>query len=150
MQLTARDLELEDMKEASELVWKSFYYHNSRTCTMAAIESFRESVSVAALQLGMLGGMRFVGAFSDGLLVGVGALKPEGELSLLFVRHDRIRQGVGAFLLSELKKGCAAGRITVNSSDFAVDFYKKNGFAAAGGRSVRGGIYYTPMVLDLA
>jgi [ribosomal protein S5]-alanine N-acetyltransferase len=86
------------------------------------------------------------GAYKGEDLVGMGATRNGGRhISLLFVEPKYHGQGIGKQLLDTIRRKCPESNITVNSSPFAVEIYKKMGFVPTDSELVKDGIRYTPM-----
>lgn len=85
-------------------------------------------------------------AYLDGELVGMGATRNGGRhICLLFVDARHHRQGIGRSLVDAMKRKCPEQFITVNSSPYAVEIYKKIGFIPTDNEQTLDGIRYTPM-----
>lgn len=83
-------------------------------------------------------------------LAGVIEMRKDGHICLLFVSQEHQRQGIAKALLQhslEWLKRLDLDRpvITVNSSPYAVEIYKKLGFNETGPEQVKNGIRFTPM-----
>ena len=79
----------------------------------------------------------------------IGYIELEGRhIRLLFVHPNRTREGVARDLLNTALAALGPGRITVNSSPFAVKAYGRLGFRPSGGGVFRAedGIRFLPMV----
>lgn len=86
------------------------------------------------------------GAFIDNEIIGVLAARNEGKhISLFFVDSKYQRQGVGKRLFSTFARHISAKSITVNSSSYAVDIYRKLGFSQTDAEQTQNGIKYTRM-----
>ena len=85
-------------------------------------------------------------------IVAVLGVEAKGHISLLFVSGAFHRQGIARAML---EKGLAACRqkgltqVTVNSSPYAVQAYKRMGFIAMQPEQCIHGIRFTPMTLHL-
>lgn len=88
-------------------------------------------------------GERSMVAIADDEIVGYIAFRRSNHLSLLFVRKNWAGNGIGRKLFDKCSSGLPS--ITVNSSDLAVGFYEKLGFAATGERHLKAGAMVTPM-----
>ena len=149
MKPTVRPLDYDELDEASRLVWLTFYYRESKDYGMEGIETFRNFIDPISLKLNMFsGGLRVFGAFIDQELVGVCALKDSRHISLLFAQNDRLGIGIGSAMLEYMLDIAKTDRVTVNSSDFAVRFYKKHGFVPDGERTTENGIIFSPMYIE--
>jgi len=86
------------------------------------------------------------GAVQDGNLVGMSATRNGGRhICLLFVDEKHHGQGIGRRLVDTMRRKCPEPSITVNSSPYAVEIYKKMGFVPTDCELVNDGIRYTPM-----
>lgn len=141
-----RELEYEDLEEASRVLWKSFYEAEKNVFSLAGMEKVRDSTSPVSLSMSTVDGMiRLCGAFEGNALLAVGAVRRGNHILLLYVRPDRWKEGIGTKLLAYLEGLCSPGRITVNSSDTAVSFYEKHGYSVTGPRRVEDDYIFTPM-----
>ena len=89
-----------------------------------------------------------LGAFDNDKIIGMLAEKNGNHICLLFVDKDYHRQGVASALMREMVvalKLKGADKITVNSSPYAVPFYKHFGFTEIGEQQTVNGITFAPM-----
>ena len=95
------------------------------------------------------GALMLWGAFRQDTLAGVAAVRNHSHISLLFVDASCHRQGIARALFSAVRDFCrtdpAVSRITVNSSPYAVEIYRRLGFTATDAERVTDGIRFTPM-----
>jgi GNAT superfamily N-acetyltransferase len=90
--------------------------------------------------------LEMYGAFMNGEIAGVIATRSCGNhIALLFVDGKYHRQGIGRKLFETVVKESTGDKITVNSSPYAVDVYKKLGFIPDSDEQLADGIRYTPM-----
>ena len=90
--------------------------------------------------------LEMYGAFRNNELVGVIATRSDGNhIALFFVDGKYHRQGVGRYLFEAIIRASTGEKITVNSSPYAVEVYKKLGFVPDCGERLTGGMRYTPM-----
>jgi len=82
-------------------------------------------------------------ALWNGIVVGLIAFKRSNHLSLLFVRKDFSRKGIGRSLFLQ----CANefDQVTVNAAEGAVGFYQKVGFTQNGDLFFKSGVWSVPM-----
>ena len=86
------------------------------------------------------------GAFEQHALVGMLATRNEGRhISLFFVEEAFQRQGIGKALFMAALADATGDAVTVNSSPFAVEVYRRLGFKATKPEQTTDGIRYTPM-----
>ena len=96
--------------------------------------------------------MKFWGCYLNNYLVGVIALRTGQHISLLFVRDKFHHLGVARKLINVAVDAVAMENpqiraVTVNSSPYAVGFYKKLGFVPLGPEQRADGIRFTAMRL---
>ena len=87
-------------------------------------------------------------------LAGVVAVRNGNHVSLLFVEPEQHGRGIGRSLLQEARLRIRAALpdidgMTLNSSDYAREFYRQLGFEATGAAFYRKGMKMTPMRLEL-
>ena len=86
-------------------------------------------------------------AVRDGIVVGF-ALANEDELTLLYVVHEALYQGVGKALLRMIETRLV-GAVHLKSTRTARDFYARNGFCVSGPTQFWAGLEGQPMVKQL-
>ena len=90
-------------------------------------------------------GLEMYGAYMDEI-VGVIATRNGGNhIALFFVDGKYHRQGIGRRLFETVVKESKGEKITVNSSPYAVDVYRKLGFVPDSVEKLSDGLRYTPM-----
>ena len=93
--------------------------------------------------------MKMWGCFFNGKIIGMIATKQSNHISLLFVDKDYHRQGIARALYQKLIEYFSTNddclEITVNSSLYAVEAYKRLGFVATDTEQQKNGIRYIPM-----
>jgi len=94
------------------------------------------------------------GAVNEGAVVGVGAMKDNTHLYHLFVDEAHHGRGIARQLWENLRDASLAkgnpGRITVNSSRYAVPMYLRMGFVKDGGVTAKNEITCQPMIWQIA
>jgi GNAT superfamily N-acetyltransferase len=87
----------------------------------------------------------------EGSIVGVASLRGGNRLSLLFVRRELHRNGIGTELVDRLcrylRDICHENCMIVRAAPYAVDFYRKIGFMALEPEKNISGIRVTTMEL---
>lgn len=145
--LSIRALQEKDMEEGLSLVWDVFQEFEMPDYGREGTEQFYKSIHDADF----LAKVHVLGAFQDEKLVGIIASRNEGShIALFFVDGKYHRQGIGKRLFQSLLKECRSQRITVNSSPYAVPFYRKLGFHEIGEEQIKNGIIFTPMEMNFA
>jgi ribosomal protein S18 acetylase RimI-like enzyme len=93
--------------------------------------------------------MMLWGCFHNDKIIGVIAAKPPSHISLLFVDKQYHRQGIARTLYQKLiehySKDESCLEISVHSSLYAVDVYKKLGFTATDTEQQKNGLRFVPM-----
>lgn len=90
--------------------------------------------------------LRIFGAFKNDILVGVIATRSEGtHIALFFVDGKYHRQGIGKKLFQTVLSNNSSGKMTVNSSPYAVPIYHKLGFCDTDKEQVVNGLRFTPL-----
>ncbi len=91
----------------------------------------------------------FYGYYDNETLVGVIALRDSNHISLLFVEKNYHGNGIARALFKEIEMLCREDpkilKLSVNSSPYAIEFYKKIGFKAIDKEKYKNGIRFTPM-----
>ena len=94
----------------------------------------------------VVNGLVIYGAFDEDNLVGVLATKNHGEhISLFFIKEEYHRKGIGRKLFDALIADNPVPGMTVNSSSYAVPFYRSLGFKEVKEPQVTNGLRYVPM-----
>ena len=130
-----------ELPQALALVEKVFLAFEAPEYSAEGIQTFlsflQDTKAIAAL--------RFYGAWEKDMLLGVLATRGGSHIALFFVDAAHQGQGIGRALFEAAKSACAVGRMTVNSSPYAVEIYRKLGFSPLSDEQVRDGIRFTPM-----
>jgi len=137
-------LEQSQKQEALDLALRVFMAFEAPDYNTEGIANFNEFVANKEKTDALV----MYGAYQDDQLVGMGATRNGGRhISLLFVDPNHHGQGIGRSLVETIRRKCPEPFITVNSSPYAVEIYKKIGFVATGNELINDGIRYTPMQL---
>jgi len=140
MKITA--LRQHQKQEALDLALRVFMAFEAPDYNEEGIASFNEFV----VNKEKTDALVMYGAYQDERMVGMGATRNGGRhISLLFVEPEFHGQGIGKQLVNLIRRKCPESTITVNSSPYAVEIYKKMGFVATDNELVKDGIRYTPM-----
>ncbi|MDD4096221.1 MAG: GNAT family N-acetyltransferase [Oscillospiraceae bacterium] len=145
-----RKLPEKDLPAALQLVWTVFTRFEAPEYTQEGIDVFRDFIDPDTMKrMADAGVLTFWGAFEGERIVGVIAIRGLSHISLLFVDSDHQRKGVARALFEEACKLASSEdvrEITVNSSPYALGFYRKLGFSPLSPEQEKQGIRYTPMV----
>ncbi len=140
-----RKLRISELGEATALILKVFCEFEAPDYTENGVETFKKFLKNSTKDESLV----FYGEFSDGELRGVLALGKGCHLTMLFVKKEHHRKGIAKKLFHYIKERCNAERITVNSSPYAVEVYKRLGFEATESEKEIDGIRFTPMVYKI-
>lgn len=139
-----------EIKPALELIWVVFEQFEAPDYSEQGVASFKEFISYdnIATQFDS-GAICFWGYFKDDILVGVIATRGINHICILFVKQEFHRQGIARFLFQEVKTICMGQKdvteITVNSSPYAIEAYRRLGFEETTMEQTIDGIRFTPM-----
>jgi GNAT superfamily N-acetyltransferase len=94
--------------------------------------------------------MMMWGCFHNDKIIGSIASKPSNHISLLFVDKQYHRQGIARALYQKMIEKNDCPEISVNSTLYAVEVYKRLGFVATDTEQQKNGIRYVPMKHNIA
>ena len=135
----------DQIKDAFPLVWDVFCKYEAINYPENGKQAFWNAIHTSDY----LNALSEYGAFIDGKLVGIIALRNEGShIALFFVYGQYHRQGIGRKLFEACLSDNANSRITVHSSEYAKEIYIKLGFIQKNEMQEEGGIRYIPMVFE--
>ncbi len=145
-----RPARLDDADAISALVTESarafITPHYSSTGAAVLLESMTAEETRGRMERGF----RYIVAVDGDSIVGVGAMKENTHLYHLFVAATHHGQGIARRMWEDLRDHALAhgnpGRITVNSSRYAVPVYERFGFYKDGGITEKNEITCQPMV----
>lgn len=137
-----RKLNSNEVSNALELVWKVFMEYEAPDYSQDGITEFKKSINdpkyLAMLQI--------YGAFDEQQLVGVIATRNNGShIALFFVDGKYQGKSIGRELFSLAYKENTTGKLTVNSSPYAIPIYHHLGFVDTEKEQITNGLRYTPM-----
>lgn len=130
------------LPEAMELVWNVFQEFEGPDYSQEGIDEFKRTIDRQAEKMTF----EMYGAFENDTLQGLIATRNEGcHIALFFVEKVHQRQGIGKRLFEHIIPLCDSSCITVNSSPYAADIYRKLGFTDTDTEQLTNGIRYVPM-----
>ena len=143
--------EAKEWDAAIAVAWVTFQQIASQVSNEEAANAFREGLTSTQLYIEFLQGRYpVICAYKDRKVIGVLSMRNDSHISLLFVRREFQRKGIGTKLLEKCKDYCMSKGIeavTVNAIATGVPFYVANGFEAVEAARVEHGLGYTPMIL---
>ncbi|MEZ6094745.1 MAG: GNAT family N-acetyltransferase [Pirellulaceae bacterium] len=138
-----------DCQSASDLVSRCTSKNIAPTLNTGALELLLQSMTPAETRKRLDDGWPHLMAEQNGVLVGVGVLRPPSHLYHLYVDAQCQHRGLGTQLFEKLEQiavsRCQSTIITVNASLNAVDFYCRLGFVSRGSVVNFNGIRFQPM-----
>ena len=134
--ISVRRLDLSEYKEAASLSLEIYLQTGEEDFDEQGLETFNSLV--------------IYGAFDEARLVGVMAVKDERKhISLFFIREAYHRKGIGRRLFDAFIEETSVPEMTVNSSTYAVPFYKSLGFEQVQEPQITNGLKYVPMKREI-
>lgn len=143
-------LQKKDIKNALDLVWTIFQEFEAPDYSKQGIEEFREFIEYnSIIEKFDKGELYFWGCIDSNELVGVIATRGIDHICMLFVNKEYHRRGIARSLFQTVKESCISqkgiGKITVNSSPYAIEVYHRLGFFDTDKELTVNGIRFTPM-----
>lgn len=136
------EISANDREKALALVFAVFMQYEAPDYSEQGIQTFHDFIHSQEL-LSML---QFYGAYSENELAGVIATRNGGNhIALFFVESRYQRQGIGRKLFEWILRNSTGEKITVNSSPYAVEVYKRLGFVPDREEQIADGMRFTPM-----
>lgn len=141
--INLRKLTKKEIQDALSLVLDVFDKYE----TVHYLKTSKEAFCKAIYSNDYLNMLTAYGAFDEEKLIGIIATRNAGShIALFFVHGDYQGQGIGRLLFEECLKENINKQITVNSSEYAVEIYKRLGFEQIGSLKEENGIKYIPMI----
>lgn len=139
-----KKIEKSGRENAVELVERVFMQFEAPDYSAQGVETF---LTTATRNRAFLDSLAMYGAYDGGQLLGVIATRNNGShIALFFVDGRYHRQGIGKQLFRTAAENSASNEITVNSSPFAREIYRRLGFVDTGEEQTTDGIRYIPMI----
>lgn len=147
---TIRKAKNNEWEDAMSLAWRTFEKFEAPIYSKRGKDSFLEFISSNELYRMFLDdNYKLFLAFDENTIVGLISLRARTHISLLFVKEEYHRNGVGRDLINYaamfIREEYREKYMTVNAAPPAVGFYHKIGFEDIGPKSVNDGITYFPM-----
>lgn len=134
--------ELKKIEKALPLIWDVFYEFEAVNYPDSGKQAFWNAIHAEEY----IQTLHAYGAYDDRKLIGIIATRNEGKhIALFFVDGNYHRKGVGSKLWNAVLRNNIFTEITVHSSVYAVEVYKKLGFEQMGHICESDGIQYVPM-----
>ena len=140
---------IDDMEEISDLVKRIYLKYNSKIDTEEGIKNILIFVSAENMRLRFYieGALMLVARDENNDIVGMIELKNFEHISLFFVDDKYFKCNIGKKLFEETKNIFGCEKYSVNSSDYALEFYKKLGFIQiTDSIKIEKGVHFYPMI----
>ena len=139
-----------EILDGLHLVWEVFAEELAPIYTPQGVAEFQKFIKLEHLMpFVQSGDLIMFGATEGEKLWGVGAVRKDGHICLLFVRKERQRQGVAKMLTDAIYQYCTTQlflmRLTVNAAPNALEAYRHMGFRATAPEQEKYGIRFVPM-----
>jgi GNAT superfamily N-acetyltransferase len=142
-----------ELAAAMDMVWRVFAEFEAPGYSAEGVREFRRFIREDNLSEQMGSGSMILWGWYDGNAVaGLIAITVTGHINLLFVDKAYHRRGIAKALhqtAEEYFRERGVSEVTVNSSPFAVEIYRRFGFTPTDAERTVNGIRFTPMVLRL-
>lgn len=140
---------IDDIEEISDLVKRIYLKYNSKIDTEEGIKNILFFVSAESMKLRFYieGALMLVARDENNDIVGMIELKNFEHISLFFVDDKYFKCNIGKKLFEEAKNIFGCEKYSVNSSDYALEFYKKLGFIQiTDSIKIEKGVHFYPMI----
>ena len=139
-----------EWEDAMELAWRTFLQFEAPYYKKEGCENFLKFVSSEDMfKMFQIGEYLLYVAVCGEKILGMGTMRGKGHISLLFIDKDYHKKGIGTKILRALQKEAedrdGSVTLTVNSSPYGYEFYKRIGFIPSDSEKEEDGIIYTPM-----
>lgn len=150
---TIRSMEPDRLQEALQLAWKVFSEYEAPGYAQEGIQEFQRYLSLPDMRerIETKGFLAWV-CLAEDVVVGMLGASPTpegGHINLLFVDGVHQRRGIARALVEALlghfHEQEGIGKITVNSSPYAVEAYGRLGFQKIKEEQTVNGIRFVPM-----
>lgn len=137
-----RKLEKNEYNQATDLALDVYINCGRSDFNDEGLESFKSFINNEQLMNELI----IYGAFEQNKLIGILGIKNNRKhISLFFIQPEHHRKGIGKKLFDYMENDHPADEMTVNSSTYAVPFYKHLGFEQTNDKQTTNGMTYVPM-----
>ena len=151
--MKCRIVEVKDdyLEEALDVVKKTFDEFEANDYSKTGIETFYKFIDINNIKKMLSENLKLLMVESYDRVVGVIGYRDNSHICLLFVDKKHHNQGIAKSLFEKVKKEVSlyTDKITVNSSPYALGFYKKMGFMETDTLREVDGIKFIPMEMKI-
>lgn len=142
-------LSTKELEELTNLVTETFDEFVGKDYSEQGKDSFYKFINNGDIFTNMLLAHEFlITAKYNEQIVGVITTRDRAHISLLFVHKDYHKRGISRNLVDSLLNLSQKDVITVNSSPYALEIYKKLGFVVQEEMQEKDGIKFVPMKMQ--
>jgi len=149
MKITINKFKKSDSKEVSDFIIKIFKEFDAKGLSMEAIEFFSELYKKENIEKKWTKDHVII-IRSNKSIMGVGRAKKDGWITHCYVDKNYMGKGIGSILMKKLelwiRNVMKKDKILLNSSPFALQFYKKLGYTEKGKKKMYHGIPLHQMI----
>lgn len=131
-----------EIPKAVGLIWEVFLQFDAPDYSKEGIEHFKANLDDKERN----NAMKWYGAFDNGNLIGVLAMRESNHIGGFFVKGEHQGKGVGKMLFEAMKTDYKNKEITVNAAPYGFKIYKALGFIPMDKEQTVDGLRFTPMV----
>ena len=149
-----REIKKEEYELAGKLIWDTYLKTEAKNDTLDGQNRFYTEFVDGDDLNNMLNNetLHLFGYYDDDTLMGLISFMNNGYIMHLFVGMDYMHRGIARKLLEFIfkeAKNQGFNSVTLDSSVYALDFYKKLGFKELGDKIVEDGMAYIPLIKTL-
>jgi GNAT superfamily N-acetyltransferase len=150
MNFTIQQATPADFPSIIELIRDTFYTFIAPNYSEEGKQTFETYIQLDRLLNRQHNHQVYIALSSMKSLLGIIEIRENSHISLFFTSRHHLGEGIGTALFQLAKKICLShnpqlSEITVFSSPFAIDIYKKLGFIATSETTIKNGMEFTPM-----
>lgn len=146
-----KEVDISDLKNALSLVWNTFLEFEAPEYSDEGIEEFKNYIEYEDMKKRIINSELLLwGCYDKDNIIGVIAVRIPSHISLLFVNKEYHRQGIAKALFNKsleyyYKNNINISEMTVNSSPYAQEVYRKLGFVDTNSEQIVNGIRFISM-----
>ena len=139
---------INDIEEISDLVKRIYLRYNSKIDSEEGINNILTFINHDNILIRTyIDGSLILKAIKNNTIIGFIEIRNYNHISLLFIDDKYFRLGIAKKLFEQVKDMMPSDKYSVNSSDYAIEFYKKLGFVAVYDNiKVENGVHFHPMI----